>query len=428
MSNETNPGTVENQIADIIAAKVSSPRLEDESLRVAHQLDQIEAARAIVDLLAAQSQPAATVQEVGREAELIALVKAIAVEAQKAGLDVMHMLHSSSCAALAALIAEPAAKAGDADENYKRGIYDAKCWLRDQQHKNPPDSLWHAAAILADRMDVALLGNSPSPQPDMGSAPVEPAAPPPVAKPNDTTMRQMADQFLRLMGLTDAYNDWLANGGGLPAKGASPADDDLARLIETRLLGVDPDSQDLVLDDHDWRRILAALSPPASQSVEKIAYAIIKGSAGERAADHAQEFLTANWEDAMRSARAVLALSTLPHKEKATPAPVEQGDNCERCQGNGEIVTDWDRYLHGHEGDKGDEAVAECPDCNGTGHVDLPPVGKQRAVGDAMRWKAALQDIAEAEAIPNDAVALAWCRNVAAAVLTATTTTERGRG
>lgn len=40
---------------------------------------------------------------------------------------------------------------------------------------------------------------------------------------------------------------------------------------------------------------------------------------------------------------------------------------CERCQGNGEIVTDWDRYLNSHEGDIGDEAVAECPDCNGSG-------------------------------------------------------------
>ena len=54
-------------------------------------------------------------------------------------------------------------------------------------------------------------------------------------------------------------------------------------------------------------------------------------------------------------------------------ATVQEGGNCERCQGNGEIVTDWDRYLHGHDGDQGDEAVAECPDCNGTGHVDLLP-------------------------------------------------------
>ena len=42
----------------------------------------------------------------------------------------------------------------------------------------------------------------------------------------------------------------------------SPADDDLARLIETRLLGVHPDSQDLQLEDHDWERIIAALTRP----------------------------------------------------------------------------------------------------------------------------------------------------------------------
>lgn len=38
---------------------------------------------------------------------------------------------------------------------------------------------------------------------------------------------------------------------------------------------------------------------------------------------------------------------------------------CERCQGNGEIVTDWDQYLHPTSGD---EAVAECPDCDGGRH------------------------------------------------------------
>lgn len=51
------------------------------------------------------------------------------------------------------------------------------------------------------------------------------------------------------------------------------------------------------------------------------------------------------------------------HAEELAGAP------CERCQGNGEIVTDWDRYMHAHDGDVGDEAVAECPDCNGTGRV-----------------------------------------------------------
>lgn len=43
---------------------------------------------------------------------------------------------------------------------------------------------------------------------------------------------------------------------------------------------------------------------------------------------------------------------------------------CERCQGNGEIVTDWERYLHPYDGDIGDEAVAMCPDCCGTGDAE----------------------------------------------------------
>lgn len=33
----------------------------------------------------------------------------------------------------------------------------------------------------------------------------------------------------------------------------------LAALIETRLLGVDPDDQDLTLEDHDWQMIVHAL-------------------------------------------------------------------------------------------------------------------------------------------------------------------------
>lgn len=45
---------------------------------------------------------------------------------------------------------------------------------------------------------------------------------------------------------------------------------------------------------------------------------------------------------------------------------------CETCQGNGEIVTDWDRYLHPLTADVGDEAVTECPDCNGEGEISEP--------------------------------------------------------
>jgi len=43
---------------------------------------------------------------------------------------------------------------------------------------------------------------------------------------------------------------------------------------------------------------------------------------------------------------------------------------CEACQGTGEIVTDWERYLHALPGDVGDEAVADCPACDGTGEAD----------------------------------------------------------
>lgn len=46
-----------------------------------------------------------------------------------------------------------------------------------------------------------------------------------------------------------------------------------------------------------------------------------------------------------------------------------EGSDCPRCCGNGEIVTDWDRYLHPRTGDVGDEAVADCPDCDGTGRL-----------------------------------------------------------
>lgn len=48
---------------------------------------------------------------------------------------------------------------------------------------------------------------------------------------------------------------------------------------------------------------------------------------------------------------------------------------CQTCQGNGEIVADWERYLHAEPGDVGDEAVAECPDCCGEGFTEDEPAG-----------------------------------------------------
>lgn len=41
---------------------------------------------------------------------------------------------------------------------------------------------------------------------------------------------------------------------------------------------------------------------------------------------------------------------------------------CQACGGNGEIVTDWDRYLRGHVDAHGEEAVVDCTDCGGTGY------------------------------------------------------------
>lgn len=51
----------------------------------------------------------------------------------------------------------------------------------------------------------------------------------------------------------------------------------------------------------------------------------------------------------------------------AVQPAVPVAETCEICQGNGEIVTDWPRYQHPHVGDKGDEAVSACQECNGTG-------------------------------------------------------------
>ena len=43
---------------------------------------------------------------------------------------------------------------------------------------------------------------------------------------------------------------------------------------------------------------------------------------------------------------------------------------CQRCCGNGEIVVDWDRFIMSEPGDRGDEGIAVCPDCDGFGSVD----------------------------------------------------------
>lgn len=46
---------------------------------------------------------------------------------------------------------------------------------------------------------------------------------------------------------------------------------------------------------------------------------------------------------------------------------------CQTCQGNGEVVTNWSRYLHPRKGDAADAWVRECTDCNGTGEAEPDP-------------------------------------------------------
>lgn len=47
-------------------------------------------------------------------------------------------------------------------------------------------------------------------------------------------------------------------------------------------------------------------------------------------------------------------------------------ETCRRCQGNGEIVTDWDSYLHPVNLAAEENSVAECPDCDGEGMTERP--------------------------------------------------------
>lgn len=44
---------------------------------------------------------------------------------------------------------------------------------------------------------------------------------------------------------------------------------------------------------------------------------------------------------------------------------------CGRCQGNGEIVLDWPKYLHPANLAEEESSVDDCPDCDGTGRAAL---------------------------------------------------------
>lgn len=69
------------------------------------------------------------------------------------------------------------------------------------------------------------------------------------------------------------------------------------------------------------------------------------------------------------------------------------GLSCKPCAGNGEVVTDWDRYLGAPEpGDQGGEGTTDCPTCGGHGSLsvgfsDLAPETLARIIADCERWQ-----------------------------------------
>lgn len=85
--------------------------------------------------------------------------------------------------------------------------------------------------------------------------------------------------------------------------------------------GFKPSASMRVPDYKDIETLTPLYAHPPAQPVgdverETVAWAIINGSGGYRAAEHAREFQTANWTDALRSADAVIrALSQHPDPE-----------------------------------------------------------------------------------------------------------------
>lgn len=90
--------------------------------------------------------------------------------------------------------------------------------------------------------------------------------------------------------------------------------------------------------------------------------------------------------------------------QNAAPAHHAEGvpahETCETCQGNGEIVNDWDRYEHPHAGEKGDEAVSPCQDCEGTG--EITPAHPAEGVPAQTTRDAVIQHLTNAGVLEHD--------------------------
>ncbi|OOO22745.1 DUF551 domain-containing protein [Agrobacterium pusense] len=87
-----------------------------------------------------------------------------------------------------------------------------------------------------------------------------------------------------------------------------------------------------------------------------------------------------HWNDDQVEKVARRAITEAALSAQVQDADEQRTETCQRCQGNGEIVTNWERYRHPHQNDAGDEAVAECPNCDGTGKVSAQ-------VQEVARWR-----------------------------------------
>ncbi|MEG8224021.1 hypothetical protein OSJ57_26045, partial [Sphingomonas sp. HH69] len=94
-----------------------------------------------------------------------------------------------------------------------------------------------------------------------------------------------------------------------------------------------PNGSDGPRDGITYELDTAPPSPPPGggnlrEAREVIAYSVIEGSAGIRAAEHAKDFQTGNWSDALRSADAVIAALAVLPLGKRSVAQVH-ADDCE---------------------------------------------------------------------------------------------------
>ena len=196
MTNETNPGTVDLREARSVIWQASGLAVIRDAIHEADQgkpetwakispaeaayvRDGLFMAQRLLDALASQSQPAATVQEMGWDCLVEALRRCDACDGQGSISPVINgvsrkqeclickgsKLHPVASDYLASLTAEPAAKAGDAEPVAYRYVHYDYAGHKVSRYGT------HAERVNGhDPIEVhPLYATLPSPQPDMGS-------------------------------------------------------------------------------------------------------------------------------------------------------------------------------------------------------------------------------------------------------------------